>query len=50
MGCPIGTVMSRLHRARKAMQRELAAYAVTHGYVSTEVAQQTASEPSLEAA
>jgi len=24
MSCPIGTVMSRLHRARRAMQRELA--------------------------
>ncbi|MFN7702372.1 MAG: sigma-70 family RNA polymerase sigma factor [Deltaproteobacteria bacterium] len=46
MGCPIGTVMSRLHRARRAMQRELAAYAVSHGYV----AQLPAGEPSLEAA
>jgi RNA polymerase sigma-70 factor (ECF subfamily) len=30
---PIGTVMSRLHRGRKAMQRELYAYAETHGLV-----------------
>jgi len=27
VGCPIGTVMSRIHRARKLMQRELVAHA-----------------------
>jgi RNA polymerase sigma-70 factor, ECF subfamily len=32
---PIGTVMSRLHRGRKAMQRALFEYAEMHGLVST---------------
>lgn len=48
LGCPIGTVMSRLHRARRAMQRTLASYAATMGYASTTAA--CAGEPSLEAA
>ncbi|MBX7193566.1 MAG: sigma-70 family RNA polymerase sigma factor [Sandaracinaceae bacterium] len=50
MGCPIGTVMSRLHRARKAMQRELASAAASHGYASVDSPQLTACEPTLEAA
>jgi RNA polymerase sigma-70 factor (ECF subfamily) len=32
LGCPLGTVMSRLHRGRHALQRELLAYAGTHGH------------------
>jgi RNA polymerase sigma-70 factor (ECF subfamily) len=31
IGCPVGTVMSRLHRARKAMQSELGDYAKAEG-------------------
>jgi RNA polymerase sigma-70 factor (ECF subfamily) len=46
---PIGTVMSRLHRGRKAMQRKLYEYAVARGLVSDgdEVAVQA--EPHREA-
>jgi RNA polymerase sigma-70 factor (ECF subfamily) len=32
LGCPVGTVMSRLHRARHAMQQTLRPYAHAHGY------------------
>lgn len=33
MDCPIGTVMSRLHRGRKILQQSLQDYAVEHGYI-----------------
>jgi RNA polymerase sigma-70 factor (ECF subfamily) len=35
-GCPIGTVMSRLHRARKGLQARLLDQAVAAGVVKTE--------------
>ena len=38
MGCPIGTVMSRLHRGRKAMQKALHDYALARGLVAADVA------------
>jgi RNA polymerase sigma-70 factor (ECF subfamily) len=38
IGCPIGTVMSRLHRARRAMKAKLGDYAVVEGYVTAEAA------------
>ena len=50
MGCPIGTVMSRLHRARRAMQRELASYATALGYEVGPHHAHSAGDPSLEAA
>jgi RNA polymerase sigma-70 factor (ECF subfamily) len=31
---PIGTVMSRLHRGRKAMQKSLYEFAIEHGLIS----------------
>jgi RNA polymerase sigma-70 factor (ECF subfamily) len=34
VGCPIGTVMSRLHRARKMMQRRLVDHAISLGIVA----------------
>lgn len=33
MHCPMGTVMSRLHRGRQMLQARLQQYAVDHGYI-----------------
>lgn len=34
VGCPIGTVMSRLHRARKIMQKQLLVHASGHSWAN----------------
>ena len=39
VGCPIGTVMSRLHRARKLLQKRLRPHAIAQGFVVDEPAE-----------
>ena len=38
VGCPIGTVMSRIHRARKLMQRDLTGHGQGHSWSPASVA------------
>ncbi len=45
---PIGTVMSRLHRGRKAMQRELYEFALVRGLVQPPEAESTLVKPDQE--
>ena len=45
MDCPMGTVMSRLHRGRQMLQQRLQPYALEHGYIHTTAAQEQDSSP-----
>jgi RNA polymerase sigma-70 factor (ECF subfamily) len=35
LDCPVGTIMSRLHRARKLLQSKLFEYAIERGIIPT---------------
>ena len=49
LDCPVGTVMSRLYRGRKLLQKELLGYAIDQGVIHGEAAQEIGAEAELTA-
>jgi RNA polymerase sigma-70 factor (ECF subfamily) len=49
LDCPVGTVMSRLYRGRKLLQKQLLGYAIDQGVVHGEAAQEIGEEAELTA-
>lgn len=49
VGCPVGTVMSRLFRGRRILQKHLYEYAIAEGIISPEVDEETGEAIDLEA-
>jgi RNA polymerase sigma-70 factor (ECF subfamily) len=49
LDCPVGTVMSRLYRGRKLLQKQLLGYAIDQGVIHAGAAQEMAEESELSA-
>jgi RNA polymerase sigma-70 factor (ECF subfamily) len=49
LDCPVGTVMSRLYRGRKLLQKQLLGYAIDQGVIHGEAAQEIGEETELTA-
>ena len=49
VGCPVGTVMSRLFRGRRILQKHLYEYAIAEGIIHPEVDEETGSAIDLDA-
>jgi RNA polymerase sigma-70 factor (ECF subfamily) len=49
LDCPVGTVMSRLYRGRKLLQKQLLGYAIEQGVIHAGAAQEMAEESEMAA-